>query len=85
MTAPKHPTRGGKTARGIAARAKLPRKGSAAVARKSDKTVMLSKPLVSQFFDPKGFVIVDRVAERFGMSKQQFAETIGVKPERCIA
>ncbi|UPK08162.1 MbcA/ParS/Xre antitoxin family protein [Bradyrhizobium sp. 170] len=42
---------------------------------------MLSKPLVSQFFDPKGFVIVDRVAERFGMSKQQFAETIGVKPE----
>ena len=42
---------------------------------------MLSKPLAAQFFDPKGFVIVDRVADRFGMSKQQFAETIGVKPE----
>jgi ribosome-binding protein aMBF1 (putative translation factor) len=81
MTASKHPTRGGKTVRGIAARAKSLRKGSAAAARKSDKPLMLSKPLVSQFFDPKGFVIVDRVAERFGMSKQQFAETIGVKPE----
>ncbi len=81
MTVSKHPTRGGKTTRGIATRAKLLRKGSVAAARKSDKPAMLSKPLVAQFFDPRGFVIVDRVAERFGMSKQQFAETIGVKPE----
>jgi Protein of unknown function (DUF2384) len=80
MTTSKHPARGGKTTRGSAARAKSLRKGSVA-ARKSDKPAMLSKPLVAQFFDPKGFVIVDRVADRFGMSKQQFAETIGVKPE----
>jgi ribosome-binding protein aMBF1 (putative translation factor) len=80
MTVSKHPTHS-KTTRGIAVRAKSPRKGSVAAARKSDKPAMLSKPLVAQFFDPKGFVIVDRVADRFGMSKQQFAETIGVKPE----
>ena len=33
------------------------------------------------FLDPKGFVVVDRVVKHFGMSKQQLAETIGVKPE----
>jgi hypothetical protein len=76
----KPPIRGGKTARGIAGRAKW-RKGGAAAVRKSDKSLTLNKPLVAQFFDPKGVVIVDRVAERFGMSKQQFAETIGVRPE----
>lgn len=36
---------------------------------------------VSAFLDPKGFVVVDRVVKLFGISKQQFAETIGVKPE----
>jgi uncharacterized protein (DUF2384 family) len=81
MTVSKHPTRSGKTTRGIAARAKSLQKGRAAGARKLAKPAMLGRPLVAQFFDPKGVVIVDRVAERFGMSKQQFAETIGVKPE----
>jgi hypothetical protein len=38
-------------------------------------------PRISLFLDPKGHVVVDRVVKRFGMSKQQFAETIGVKPE----
>lgn len=37
--------------------------------------------LVSAFVDDKGFVSVDRVAERFGMSKIQLAETIGVNRE----
>jgi uncharacterized protein (DUF2384 family) len=37
--------------------------------------------LVTAFVDAKGFVSVDRVAERFGMSKLQLAETIGVKRE----
>jgi Protein of unknown function (DUF2384) len=37
--------------------------------------------LVSAFVDEKGFVSVERVAGRFGMSKVQLAETIGVKPE----
>jgi uncharacterized protein (DUF2384 family) len=44
---------------------------------------VLRKPAsrVAAFLDPKGVVVVDRVVEYFGMSKQQFAETIGVKPE----
>jgi hypothetical protein len=37
--------------------------------------------LVGHFLDPAGLVVIDRVAEHFGMSKQQFAETIGVKAE----
>ncbi|ACB95080.1 MbcA/ParS/Xre antitoxin family protein [Beijerinckia indica] len=37
--------------------------------------------LVTTFFDAKGYVSVDRVAERFGMSKMQLAETIGLKRE----
>lgn len=37
--------------------------------------------LVTAFFDAKGHVSVDRVAERFGMSKMQLAETIGLKRE----
>lgn len=85
MAVSKHPTRGGKTAPGIAARAKLLRKGrdigKGIAARKSAKPSMPGRPLIAQFFDPKGVVIVDRVAERFGMSKQQFAETLGLSPE----
>jgi uncharacterized protein (DUF2384 family) len=37
--------------------------------------------LVGAFIDESGFVSVEQVAERFGMSKSQLAETIGVKPE----
>jgi uncharacterized protein (DUF2384 family) len=37
--------------------------------------------LVTAFIDDKGFVSVERIAERFGMSKVQLAETIGVKRE----
>ena len=37
--------------------------------------------LVTAFYDTKGHVSVDRVAERFGMSKLQLADTIGLKPE----
>jgi hypothetical protein len=37
--------------------------------------------LVSAFVDEKGFVSVERVTGRFGMSKVQLAETIGVKRE----
>jgi uncharacterized protein (DUF2384 family) len=81
MTASKHPARGGKNTRGLAARAKWPRKGRDFAARKSDAPLMLRQALIAQFFDPKGLVMVDRVADRFGMSKQQFADTIGVRPE----
>jgi Protein of unknown function (DUF2384) len=37
--------------------------------------------LVATFLDSKGHISVGRVAKRFGMSKVQFAETIGLKPE----
>jgi hypothetical protein len=37
--------------------------------------------LVSAFIDERGFVSVERVAGRFGMSKLQLAETIGVARE----
>jgi Protein of unknown function (DUF2384) len=36
---------------------------------------------VVTFLDSKGHVSVGRVARRFGMSKGQLAETIGLKPE----
>lgn len=37
--------------------------------------------MVVRFLDGKGHISVDRVAKRFGMSKLQLAETIGLKPE----
>lgn len=37
--------------------------------------------LVTGFFDAEGHVSVDRMAERFGMSKLQLAETIGLTRE----
>lgn len=37
--------------------------------------------LASAFFDRNGLVSIDRVAERFGMSKMQLAETIGLTRE----
>jgi uncharacterized protein (DUF2384 family) len=38
-------------------------------------------PLAGAFFDLNGFVSIDRVAARFGMSKIQLAETIGLTRE----
>lgn len=35
----------------------------------------------STFYDTSGHISVDRVAERFGMSKMQLAETIGLTRE----
>jgi DNA-binding phage protein len=37
--------------------------------------------LVTSFLDSKGHVSVERVAKRFGMSKMQLAETIGLNRE----
>lgn len=37
--------------------------------------------LVAVFLDDKGDIVVDRVTDRFGMSKGQLAETVGLKPE----
>jgi uncharacterized protein (DUF2384 family) len=37
--------------------------------------------LVTRFIDDKGVVVVDDVADWFGMSKGQLATTVGVRPE----
>jgi uncharacterized protein (DUF2384 family) len=36
---------------------------------------------LTQFFDSRGLVVVDDVADWFGMSKTQLADTVGVKAE----
>jgi hypothetical protein len=38
-------------------------------------------PLVADLLDPAGVLVVDRVADAFGMSKFQLAETVGLKRE----
>ncbi|HKS20969.1 MAG TPA: MbcA/ParS/Xre antitoxin family protein [Bradyrhizobium sp.] len=81
MPVSKHTVRGGKSA-GTKSRprrlavGKLTAKGG-----QRAKPAAVRGPLVGQFFDRKGIVVVERIAKRFGMSKQQFAETIGVAPE----
>ena len=68
--------------------------GAAAVVEKAKRVVKQSADtalvrvigfrgaqLVTAFCDSNGRVSVDRVAERFGMSKSQLAETIGLKRE----
>jgi uncharacterized protein (DUF2384 family) len=42
---------------------------------------MTGGKLVASFFDGDGVVAVDLVASRFGMSKSQLAETVGLRPE----
>ena len=38
-------------------------------------------PFVATLLDPAGVVAVERVADAFGMSKQQLADTLGLAPE----
>lgn len=51
----------------------------------AEAQVPLSPPraagFTSGFFDPAGRISVDQVADRFGMSKYQLAETIGLAQE----
>ena len=35
----------------------------------------------SGYFDAEGLIAIDRVADRFGVSKAQLADTMGVRPE----
>jgi hypothetical protein len=37
--------------------------------------------LATALMDQQGYVLVDRVADRFGMSKGQLADTIGIPPD----
>jgi uncharacterized protein (DUF2384 family) len=64
----------------------VPRKGKVAVGKVALKVIpheaaLRGGYLVTRFLDSKGIVMVDRVVKGFGMSKQQLAETMGVKPE----
>jgi hypothetical protein len=54
---------------------------AAAAAAAADKARSTGAYFVLTFLDSKGHVSVGRVAKRFGMSKGQLAETIGLKPE----
>jgi hypothetical protein len=60
-------------------RAKNKRK--AAAARSTAATFAVVAPLLSGFIDPAGHVAIAAVADSFGMSKSQLAETIGLSPE----
>ena len=82
MPVSKQTIRGGKSA-GTKSRPKRRAvgKGAAKGGRRVKPIAVRGVLLVGQFFDAKGIVVVERVAKRFGMSKQQLAETIGVAPE----
>lgn len=41
----------------------------------------MSKPLAWAYMSDSGAVVVDRLADSFGMSKAQLAMTVGLKPE----
>ena len=58
-----------------------PRKRNAAAARSTAATVAVVAPLLSGFIGPAGHVEIALVADSFGMSKSQLAETIGLSPE----
>jgi uncharacterized protein (DUF2384 family) len=85
MAISQHASYGSKSSRGVGVRSKLPRKGKVAVGKVapalSHKVAMRGGSLVTRFLDSRGIVMVDRVVKGFGMSKQQLAETIGVRPE----
>ncbi|MCZ8313880.1 antitoxin Xre/MbcA/ParS toxin-binding domain-containing protein [Phreatobacter sp.] len=36
---------------------------------------------IAGYFDAEGLIVIDRVADSFGVSKAQLADTMGVKPE----
>jgi hypothetical protein len=61
------------------------RPASRAVGRSAASGVSLkpgpATPLISAFIDEGGYVAVQRVAESFGMSKGQLAETVGLGRE----
>ena len=71
-------------ARGRNIRAKRPAvRGTAKRASATGRSVKteLGAPLIATFIDQDGHVVVQRVAESFGMSKVQLAETVGLGRE----
>jgi len=51
------------------------------VARAKQAPTTFSSGILTQFFDNKGLVVVEDVADWFGMSKVQLANTVGVRAE----
>jgi uncharacterized protein (DUF2384 family) len=78
-------TRRKATLLGVSLRMTPKKRAASAMTQPADRPVkavgLRGGGLVAVFVDDKGFVSADRVAKRFGMSKVQLAETIGVKPE----
>jgi hypothetical protein len=72
-------TKGGSTAVASKTKTKVNIRSIAAAALTQTKSS--GGHLVATFRDSKGHISVGRVAKRFGMSKGQLAETIGLKPE----
>jgi len=66
-------------ARKPASAAKSPKRTTAA--RSTVATFAVVAPLLSGFIDPAGHVEIAAVADSFGMSKSQLAETIGLSRE----
>lgn len=96
MSTSKRPRPGGSTRSGSARAGSLKTKGSSTAIGSKVKTKVNIRSiaaaaftqtkssggqLVAMFLNSKGHISVDRVAKRFGMSKIQLAETIGLKPE----
>jgi hypothetical protein len=70
-------TKGSSTAVGSKMKTKADIRSIAA----ATQTKLRGGHLLVTFLDSKGHISVERVAKRFGMSKVQLAETIGLKPE----
>jgi uncharacterized protein (DUF2384 family) len=59
----------------------LKRSRGGRVARPSKIEGARGAKLVTRFIDDNGVIVIDDVAEWFGMSKGQLAATVGVRPE----
>jgi hypothetical protein len=55
--------------------------GRAAVTRASSAADLVKTGLIGSFIDKGGHVVIQRVADSFGMSKGQLAETMGLARE----
>ena len=75
MAVSKSTTRGAKSPGKVTGRSKPPGRGKAAA------DVLRGGNLVTHFLNREGVLNVEGVVKRFGMSKLQLAETIGVSPE----
>lgn len=48
---------------------------------KRDRAGLRGSRFVSDFLDDRGMVVVERLAQRLGLSKAQLAETVGLQPD----